>query len=67
MCCGPCQPAPAPAPACGCGCGCGPSASFRRRFLTRQERVQILKDYLADLRSETGAVEQAVAELESEG
>jgi hypothetical protein len=67
MCCGPSQPVAPPAPTCGCGCGCGPSASFRRRFLTKEERVQILKDYLADLRSETGAVEQAVAELESEG
>lgn len=66
MCCGPRQPV-APAALCGCNCTCGPSASFRRRFLSKDERIQVMKDYLADLRNEVAAVEQAVAELEPGG
>jgi hypothetical protein len=54
----------------GCGCGAkdwGAGPSFRRRFVTREERVAWLEQYLSDLRAEATAVEEQIAELKAAG
>jgi hypothetical protein len=60
---------------CGCGCGCGShhreegqEGAFgmrpARRFLTREEKVEKLKDYAEELRKEIAGVEEQIKELE---
>jgi hypothetical protein len=59
---------------CRCGCGqhhneegqekeCEPSHT--RRFLTKAEKVEKLKDYAEGLRKEIAAVEEHIRELET--
>jgi len=55
---------------CGCGCGYGPrhhehGHGYRRRFLTKAEKVQKLKKYAEELRNELKAVEEHIKELAS--
>ncbi len=61
---------------CGCGCGCGRHYHEEgqeeehgliqvRRFLTKAEKVEKLKDYAEELRKELAAVEEHIAELGS--
>lgn len=45
---------------CGCGCGCG---SFSRRFITRKERLEALKEYRDELKMELEGVEERISEL----
>ncbi|MEW6045247.1 MAG: hypothetical protein AB1609_02020 [Bacillota bacterium] len=40
---------------------------FRRRFITRQERIEWLEAYLSNLRQEAKAVEEALEELKRMG
>jgi hypothetical protein len=42
-----------------------PGSSLRRRFATRDERIAHLGTYLSELRAETDAVEEHIAELKS--
>jgi hypothetical protein len=42
-----------------------PRPSFRRRFATREERIARLETYLGDLRAETQAVEEQIAEMQA--
>lgn len=62
----------------GCRCGCGQhhreegqqeeyEPSHARRFLTKAEKVEKLKDYEEELRKELAAVEEHIKELESQG
>ena len=44
-------------------CGCGDH--FHRRFATREERIARLDEYLQELRTEVGAVEERLAELKT--
>jgi hypothetical protein len=59
-----------------CQCGCGQhyceegqeearELSHARRFLTRTEKVEKLKEYAEDLRKELAAVDEHIKELES--
>jgi hypothetical protein len=59
-----------------CRCGCGShyhdeeqeetyKLSQARRFLTREEKIEKLKDYAEELRKELAGVEEHIKELES--
>ena len=62
---------------CGCGmhhgrhdsyCGCGMHGheqGYRRRFLTKAERIEKLKDYAEELKKELKAVEEKIKEMQS--
>lgn len=43
----------------------GPGFLFWRCFLTREERIAWLEEYLKDLRAEAKAVEERIAELKA--
>jgi hypothetical protein len=44
-----------------CGCGCG-----ERRFLSRNEKIEMLEEYKESLKSELEGVEEALKELQRE-
>jgi len=49
-------------------CGCGMHEyghDYRRRFLTKAERIEKLKSYLEELRKELKAVEEKIKEMQS--
>ena len=51
-------------------CGCGPhyheeGHGHGRRFLTRAEKTEKLKNYAEELRKELAAVEEQISELKS--
>lgn len=48
------------------GCCCG-SAQGPRRFISRDEMVKQLDEYLGQIRAETRGVEERIAELRKEG
>ena len=54
-----------------CGCqrekshGCERKPHFSRRFLTTQEKISRLEQYLTDLQAEAQAVEEQIAQLQS--
>jgi len=52
---------------CSCGCGADYEEGHKhgRRFLTRAERLEKLKNYAEELRKELTAVEEHIKELES--
>jgi hypothetical protein len=62
---------------CGCGmhygryggyCGCGMHGhghGYRRRFLTKAEKIEKLKDYAEELKKELEAVEEKIKEMQS--
>ena len=62
---------------CGCGmhhgrhddyCGCGMHGhehGYRRRFLTKAEKAERLKNYAEELRKELKGVEERLKELQS--
>ena len=52
---------------CGCGGPVGGHGTFQRRFSTREERLNWLRAYLEDLRTEARAVEEHIAAIEAEG
>ena len=51
---------------CGCGCGCGCGGGFGRRFLTKEEKIAGLEEYLESLQKEAQAVEEHIAALRGE-
>jgi hypothetical protein len=59
---GECGPRPHMHPGFG-----GRGQCFRRRMLTRQERIERLEAYLKDLRLEAQAVEERLADLRAAG
>lgn len=62
---------------CGCGmhhgrhgsyCGCGMHGheqGYRRRFLTKAEKTEKLKNYAEELKKELKAVEEKIKEMQS--
>ena len=49
-----------------CGCGMhGHEHSCRRRFLTKAEKTEKLKNYAEDLKKELKAVEEKIKEMQS--
>jgi len=62
---------------CGCGmhhgrhdsyCGCGMHGheqGYRRRFLTKAEKMEKLKSYADELKNELKAVEEKIKEMQS--
>ena len=51
--------------ACGGNCSCQTSGEVREVYLTREEYVARLEQYLVDLRAEIVSVEAELAELKS--
>jgi alkanesulfonate monooxygenase SsuD/methylene tetrahydromethanopterin reductase-like flavin-dependent oxidoreductase (luciferase family) len=49
----------------GPGMGFGQGMHFRRRFLTREERIARLEEYLKVLQAEVKGVEEAIAEMKA--
>ncbi len=47
----------------GCSCGCDEGSRFERRFLTKEEKIAELQQYLESLRMEIKAVEEHIAAL----
>ena len=50
---------------CGCGsggCGCGHS----RKFITKEEKIKMLKEYKLSLEQEVKGVSEKIAEMEKE-
>jgi hypothetical protein len=48
---------------CGCECHHWHHRSFGRRFLTKEEHIKELEEYLEDLKKEIAAVESHLKEL----
>jgi hypothetical protein len=49
-----------------CNCGCDSDEEtphIHRRFYTKAEQIEMLEDYLTDLKAEAAGVEEALAEL----
>jgi len=49
-------------------CGCGMHEywyGYRRRFLTKAEKIKKLKNYVEELREELKAVEEKIKEMQS--
>ena len=49
-----------------CGCGCGGHSHFGRCFLTKEEKIAWLEQYLESLQTEAKAVEERIAALKKE-
>jgi hypothetical protein len=47
----------------GGGCECGEEEGFERQFYTREEKIEMLEEYLKDLKAEQKGVEEALEEL----
>jgi len=49
-----------------CGCGIhGHEQGYRRRFLTKAEKTEKLKNYAEELKKELKAVEEKIKEMQS--
>jgi len=49
-----------------CGCGMhGREHGYRRRFLTKAEKIEKLKNYTEELKKELKAVEEKIKEMQS--
>ena len=49
-----------------CGCGMhGDEHGYRRRFFTKAEKVEKLKNYAEELKNELKAVEEKINEMQS--
>jgi len=46
-----------------CGCGCGVHSEYTPRFMTRDQKISKLEQYLAGLREEAKAVEEHIAKI----
>lgn len=46
-----------------CECSCHDDEGFERQFFTKEEKIQMLEEYLADLKAEQKGVEEAIEEL----
>lgn len=49
-----------------CFCGCDDPQYFRPRFITKKQRIAELEKYLEDLRDETKAVGEHIAQIKKE-
>lgn len=53
-----------------CGCGCHQQhegMGFQRRFVSREEMISSMEDYLKQLQAEVKGVEERLAEMKKEG
>jgi hypothetical protein len=49
-----------------CGCGMhGHDQGYRRRFLTKAEKIEKLKNYAEELKKELKAVDEKIKEMQS--
>ncbi len=46
-----------------CGCDCSEDSGFERQFYTKEEKIQMLEEYLVDLKAEQKGVEEALEEM----
>ena len=49
-----------------CLCGCDDSMYFGPRFMTKEQRIDRLKQHLANLKDEANAVEEHIAQIKKE-
>lgn len=49
-----------------CFCGCDDVMNFRPRFMTKEQRINRLKQYREDLKNEAKAVEEKIAQIKKE-
>ena len=49
-----------------CFCGCDDPGYFRPRFVTKKQRIARLEKHLEELRDESKAVEEHIAQLKKE-
>ena len=49
-----------------CFCGCDDPIYFRPRFVTKEQRINRLKQHLEDLKNEVKAVEEHIAQIKKE-
>jgi hypothetical protein len=49
-----------------CFCGCDDPLFYRPRFMTKEQRISRLNQYLEDLKHEVKAVEEQVAQIKKE-
>ena len=49
-----------------CFCGCDDVMKFRPRFMTKEQRINRLKQYLEDLKNEAKAVEEHIVQIKKE-
>ena len=47
------------------GCGCYGGGIRPRSFLTKEERLELLKEYKADLEKEAQGIEERIKEIEA--
>jgi hypothetical protein len=53
---------------CGCNCGCGFAPRFgQRRFISKEEIITCLEEYLKQLKAEATGVEERIAEFKKTG
>jgi hypothetical protein len=53
---------------CGCQCGCEtgiPGHLYGRRFLTKEEKIERLENYVESLKKELSAVAEKIKELKN--
>jgi hypothetical protein len=49
-----------------CFCGCDDSMYLRPRFMTKEQRINRLKQHLEDLKNEAKAVEEHIVQIKKE-
>ncbi|MFC1825372.1 hypothetical protein ACFL9T_21885 [Thermodesulfobacteriota bacterium] len=49
-----------------CGCGCGGKTGYMPRFMTRDQKIAKLEQYLAGLQDEAKGVEEHIANIQEE-
>lgn len=49
-----------------CGCGCGIRSEYTPRFMTKNQKIAKLEQYLAGLQEEAKAVKEHIAKMKQE-
>ena len=49
-----------------CGCGCGVHSEYRPRFMTKDQKIAKLEQYLTSPQDEAKAVEEHIAKIKEE-
>ncbi len=49
-----------------CGCGCEGPSIYRPRFMTRDQKITKLEEYLTGLQEEAKAVKEHIAKIKKE-
>ena len=49
---------------CGCDCGCGCESDVARKYFTKDEKLEMLKEYKEALENEAKGVSERIKELQ---